>query len=99
MGPNNNSTGSPTPSTPSPSSTGGAAAHDQTRLRSGLTTPRCTVYRGSVRCGRTSAGVLLAPDGGQVPGGHTCRAHADEVIAEYAEKLGEAWTIQPYEVA
>ncbi len=38
---------------------------------------------------------MLAPDGVRVPGGTMCQAHADAVIAEYREKLGEQWSTQP----
>jgi hypothetical protein len=36
---------------------------------------------------------LIAPDGLVVPGVFMCREHAEECIEEYAEKLGERWTL------
>jgi hypothetical protein len=37
---------------------------------------------------------LIAPDGERIPGGGSCAFHAERVITEYREKLGEEWTTE-----
>lgn len=44
-----------------------------------------------VRCDDVAEVHLVAPDGRRTPGGSVCRRHADAVVSEYDEKLGEAW--------
>lgn len=46
----------------------------------------------SLRCRVPATRRFYAPDGKPVPGGYYCRAHAEEIAAEYREKLGEDWT-------
>ena len=38
---------------------------------------------------------MITPEGQRI--GPYCRAHAEDAKAEYAEKLGEAWNLQPEE--
>jgi hypothetical protein len=38
---------------------------------------------------------LISPEGHRI--GTMCQMHADEVIAEYRNKLGEVWSTEPYE--
>ena len=52
---------------------------------------KCRDGRGRL-CPRPATVTLIAPDGTSVPGCAMCREHAEEVIAEYSEKLGETWT-------
>lgn len=40
-----------------------------------------------------SEGFIVSPEGGRT--GQMCRACAQIVIDEYAEKLGQAWTFEP----
>ena len=47
--------------------------------------------------GAPSEGRVVAPSGRPVT--WRCRACAEAVIAEYAEKLGERWTFVPFEAA
>lgn len=44
-------------------------------------------------CDRDGVMRLVAPDGLVVPGCFMCRQHAEECVIEYAEKLGERWTM------
>jgi hypothetical protein len=37
---------------------------------------------------------LVAPDGKDVPGSRYCAEHAEEIICEYREKLGEIWMLR-----
>lgn len=57
--------------------------------------PQCSTYTGQTRCARKADGWLIAPDGKPNPGGYVCRAHGEAVIAEYAEKLREWWSLAP----
>jgi hypothetical protein len=47
------------------------------------------------RCERDAVGLLYHWDGKPVPSAFLCRECADEIIAEYREKLGEEWTLRP----
>lgn len=53
---------------------------------------RCRDGKGH-KCDRDGVMRLIAPDGLVVPGVTMCREHAEECIREYAEKLGERWTM------
>lgn len=48
------------------------------------------------RCRDKATGVLVAPDGEAVPHPGLCKAHADAVIAQYRQHLGEQWTLRPF---
>ncbi len=39
-------------------------------------------------------GEIISPEGQAL--GFMCKAHAERVIAEYKEKLGEGWTFRPF---
>ena len=47
------------------------------------------------RCKATATVRLLDPDGERVSGCIYCQAHAQAIIDEYREKLGEVWTTLP----
>lgn len=53
---------------------------------------RCRDGQGN-KCDRDGVMLLVAPDGLVVPGVTMCREHAEECVKEYAEKLGERWTM------
>lgn len=53
----------------------------------------CPCGFGGVAQKHKADGHLVAPDGDRIV--PMCRADAEAVIAEYAEKLGEAWTFEP----
>lgn len=44
---------------------------------------------------REAMGWLHAPDGQCNPGGAVCARHAASVVADFAAKLGEHWTVVP----
>lgn len=44
------------------------------------------------RCPAVATHWIVAPDGRPVPGGWGCREHTFAAIAEYREKLDQAWT-------
>ena len=46
-------------------------------------------------CKNKVTGWIVAPDGDDVPGGWSCEYHANLVVSEYAEKLGEKWAFRP----
>lgn len=53
---------------------------------------RCSHYAADgTRCVRPAVGVLNGPNGDRVPG-VSCRECGEACVAEYAAKLGEAWT-------
>ena len=54
---------------------------------------RCVDGKGQ-RTNHAAEGYIVAPDGDRIGSG-MCDAHAREVIDEYSEKLGEAWTFEP----
>ena len=56
---------------------------------------RCSVYSSDKRCLREATIWLHSPDGKRNPGGFVCQEHADEIIGEYQEKLGETWRTEP----
>lgn len=61
--------------------------------------PRCAFWsRNGWRCQNRAATYLYGPDGKPNPGGYYCADDAAKTIAEYAEKLGEAWTTQPLQI-
>lgn len=47
------------------------------------------------RCTERAAFWIIQPDGKRNPGGWICAAHGKAVVKEYAEKLGQRWTLQP----
>jgi hypothetical protein len=47
------------------------------------------------RCTAPAAYWLIQPDGKRNPGGWICANHGQAIVAEYAAKLGEHWTLQP----
>lgn len=53
---------------------------------------RCVDGKGR-RTTHPAEGYIVAPDGDRI--GVMCQREAQEVIAEYAEKLGQAWTFEP----
>lgn len=53
----------------------------------------CTDGQG-IRQDHIAEGWIVQPDGKRNPGGTMCRKHAQEVIDEYQEKLGENWTFE-----
>ena len=54
---------------------------------------RCRDGRG-YPCPEAGTVRLVSPNGWR--GGPMCETHAQEVINEYASKLGEAWTVTAY---
>lgn len=58
--------------------------------------PTCSYWPyKEARCPRKAEFMLVHPDGGVVPGGYECRQHGEAAVKEYAEKLGETWTLEP----
>ena len=58
--------------------------------------PKCSTYfDGATRCGATATVWLVAPDGKPNPGGYLCQRCGARIVAEYAAKLGEFWTLHP----
>jgi hypothetical protein len=55
--------------------------------------PRCG--SGAYGCHNEADTMLIDPDGGVNPGGWVCCYCGRRIIAEYAEKLGETWTLEP----
>lgn len=49
-------------------------------------------------CGEDAVVWLRSPDGALNPGGYLCQRHADTIVTEYREKLGEIWTLEILEV-
>lgn len=45
------------------------------------------------RCELPAVGILITPRGKPCPGGYSCEEHAQAVITEYQDKLGETWTL------
>ena len=56
-----------------------------------------TYFEGHMRCENTGEVWLIAPDGEKCPGGPWCRRCGESVIKEYAEKIGEVWTLADVE--
>ena len=57
--------------------------------------PRCHHWPEGGRCKADAECWLIAPDGKLNPGGYLCQHHADAIISEYQEKLGEGWNSTP----
>lgn len=49
----------------------------------------------ALRCRDHADYWLIQPDGRRNPGGWTCAEHGRATVTEYADKLGELWTLQP----
>jgi hypothetical protein len=47
------------------------------------------------RCKSPALRWLIHPDGTRNPGGYVCQTHADEILSEYRDKLGESWSTVP----
>jgi len=47
---------------------------------------------GGGRCRSAATVALCAPDGEPIPAPWHCKAHADAIVSEYAEKLGQRWS-------
>ena len=56
--------------------------------------PTCTVYTGMLKCHKEAVARLVHPDGSLNPGGNVCLKHGLDIVAEYAAKLHETWTLQ-----
>ena len=56
--------------------------------------PTCSLGGGG-HCGKPADVWLVAPDGEPNPGGYFCRRHGKMVVAEFATKLDEIWTLVP----
>ena len=57
---------------------------------------RCTQNDSTpARCTDEAVVWLIQPDGKRNPLGWLCQKHADAIVQEYAEKLGELWTLEP----
>lgn len=52
-------------------------------------------FKTGPKCHARATVRIFGPDGVRVPGGWMCEAHATEIIAEYAAKLGETWHLVP----
>jgi len=59
--------------------------------------PPCSNYVGARkrRCPETATHWLVHPDGELNPGGHVCETHGNKIIAEFAEKIEEEWSLVP----
>ena len=58
---------------------------------------RCSVYANRdyhSRCENRATRWLIGPTGKRNPGGFVCENHAQEILSEYREKLGENWGSQ-----
>lgn len=47
------------------------------------------------RCTQHAAFWFIQPDGERNPGGWVCAEHGLATVKEYAEKIGQYWTLQP----
>lgn len=52
---------------------------------------RCNHYAGREQCPEEAEYRLYEPGSIPDPGGWYCRKHLEDIIIEYAEKLGERW--------
>lgn len=59
----------------------------------------CGIYPGNgwprPRCTGTATHWMMTPEGEPCPGGYVCEEHGRAIVAEYRDKLGQAWTIEP----
>jgi len=60
------------------------------------TEPLCRDGQGErCRWDQPAVVALVAPDGQRAPGVQMCAVHAEEVLDEYRQTLGEHWTTIP----
>jgi hypothetical protein len=69
---------------------------EMARRLAGPILPPCSTWSGRTRCPKRSYGWLFDPDGKPNPGGYVCREHGEAVVAELQEKIGERWTLVPF---
>lgn len=56
---------------------------------------QCSHYVNGNPCRTPATFLVVAPDGEAVPGGYSCTEHACATVLEYADKLGESWSLHP----